>query len=336
MRHYNFFAMNEQKKDLSLIDLLVICWHFLVKVFLFLVNIAAWCLRMLWQRKWVILSCVAVGLLIGYLDYSFGNKTSYVKSGFAINTHSKKPYFSIEEIRNLDLDKFAEWAGFTETQRKSILSIKPYYVLDLNDDGTIELIDYREQYKMEVDDEDANERNHNVWASKVFYVEVESMDKSLVPPLRQAIVDYLNESPVLQSAWEINLKYTQDCIDALNNEFSKIDSLQNMMLNTENFSSNLIERRVGATSTFGSGTYIQVLSRDKTFLKESIYKYQLALNDLQQGPIFCNTPINYNENLRSSLAMVLFLGAFQGLILGYMMVLIITHWKKIAAFFNKK
>lgn len=336
MRHCKFFDMEEQRKDLSLIDLLVVCWKFLVKVFMFFVDCAAWCLRMLWQRKWVMLVCVLVGLALSISDYFLTNQSKAVKAGFAVNTFSKKPYFSIEEIRNLDMDEFAEFAGLTEEQKDAIISIEPYYVIDLNDDATIELIDYKEEYKMEVDDEKAEERNFNVWATKVFYVEVNVTDKDVVPVFRQALMDYLNASPVMQTAWETNKIYVQGCITALESELRKIDSLQNIALQKEEAGSGFIETRRGATSTYGSGTFIQVLSWDKNRINEMIYEHQLTMNDLNEGPIFYNTPITYYSNPRASLQWQIMVGIFQGLVLGYAMVLLIIHWKKISAFFNKK
>lgn len=327
--------MSEQRKDLSLIDLLVLCWQFILKAILFVANVAAWCLRVLWQRKWVMLVCVFIGLAISIGDFILNKDSKASKAGFAVNTYSKKPYFSIEAIRNLDMDEFAEATGLSEEQKNAIISINPYYVIDLNDDGTIELIDYKEQYKMEVDDEKAEERNYNVWASKVFYVEMNVTDKDMVPELRQALVDYLNASPVMQKAWETNKIYVQGCIDALESELRKMDSLQTMALQKEDVGSTFVETRRGTTSTYGSGTFIQILSYDKSLIKKTIYEHQLTMNDLNEGPIFCNTPISYSQNPRSSFRWQVIMGLFQGLALGYAVVLFLMYRKKIAEFFNK-
>lgn len=336
MRQCKFFDMNEQRKDLGLLDLLVVCWNFLVKIFLIAIDVAAWCLRMLWQKKWVMLLCVLIALALSVLGYKKNGNTVAAKAGFAVNTYSKKPYFSIEVIRNLDMDEFAEATGLSEEEKNAIISINPYYVIDLNDDATIELIDYKEQYKMEVDDEKAEERNFNVWATKVFYVEMNLRDKEVAPAVRQALVDYLNASPVMQKAWETNKVFVQGCIDALESEFRKIDSLQNIALNKEEAGTGFIETRRGTTSTYGSGTFIQVLSWDKNRLKEMIYEHQLTMNDLNEGPIFCNTPISYSEDTHSSLKWHLINGLFFGLLLGYAVVFLLMNRQKIAAFFNKK
>lgn len=336
MRQCKFFDMSEQRKDLSLIDLLVLGWQFILKVIVFVANAAAWCLKMLWQRKWVMLVCVLFGLMLSIGDFILNKDSSASKAGFAVNTYSKKPYFSIETIRNLDMNEFAKATGLSEEQKNAVVSINPYYVIDLNDDGTIELIDYKEQYKMEVDDEEAEERNYNVWASKVFYVEVNVTDKEVAPVIRQALVDYLNASPVMQKAWETNKTYVQGCIDALESELRKMDSLQTMALQKEDVGSTFVETRRGTTSTYGSGTFIQILSYDKSLIKETIYKHQLTMNDLNEGPIFCNTPISYTENPRASLKWQIITGLLQGLVLGYAVVLFLLHRKKISEFFNKQ
>ena len=68
MRQCKFFDMNEQRKDLGLLDLLVVCWNFLIKIFLIFVDVAAWCLRMLWQKKWVMLLCTTVATFLKILQ----------------------------------------------------------------------------------------------------------------------------------------------------------------------------------------------------------------------------------------------------------------------------
>lgn len=329
--------MDAQKKDLGLIDLFVLAWKFIVKMFFVAVHCAGWCLRMLWQRKWVMLATIAVGLIISLSDYFFGNSRNITKAGFAVNTYSKKPYFCIEIIRNLDMNEFAEATGMTEEQKDAIISLNPYYVIDLNDDGTIELIDYTEKYKMEVDDPLAKERNYNVWASKVFYLEVTATDKEVIPVFRKALQDYLNASPMMITAWETNKEYEYSCIEVLESELRKVDSLQTRAIQSEEaLNSSLVETRKGTTSTYGTGTYVQVLTWDKNSLKKLIYQHRQTLNDLAEGPVFYNTPIVYAENTRDSMARRIVEGVVIGLLLGYALVLLFTYRKPIAAFFNKK
>ncbi len=329
--------MDAQKKDLGLIDLFVLGWKFIVKMFFVAVHCAGWCLRVLWQRKWVMLAAIAVGLIISLSDYFFGNSRNVTKAGFAVNTYSKKPYFSIEIIRNLDMDEFAEATGMTEEQKDAIISLNPYYVIDLNDDGTIELIDYTEKYKMEVDDPLAKERNYNVWASKVFYLEVTATDKEVIPVFRKALQDYLNASPMMITAWETNKEYEYSCIEVLESELRKVDSLQTRAIQgEESLNTSLVETRRGSTSTYGTGTYFQMLTWDKNSLKKLIYQHRQILNDLAEGPVFYNTPIVYAENPRDSIVRRIAEGVVIGLLLGYALVLLLTYRKPIAAFFNKK
>lgn len=320
--------MEDKKKELNLVDVLSLCWQSLKKAFMWGVNILGWCLRMTYQKKWIVLLFLAAGLAWGYWSVRQYNPH---RSGFGLNSFCKQPYYAVEQVREAgkhcgrDLAKFLNIDPAVAAQ---VISIEPYYVVDIDRNSTIDIIDYKERFR--------TDSLVYTWSITQFYVEVISRGDSAVPVVRQALLDKLNDSYVLYDPWKINMDNETRWIQVLNDELHRIDSLQSIAFQDNRLIPTIIKRNEpNNEQSYASESRIQSLTREKSMLMNYITAHEIRMQNLSYGPISATTPIVYEGPMRSLKAEMIKFGLL-GIILGLVVILLTKHWKAIITYLNRK
>jgi len=320
--------MEEKKKELNLVDVLSLGWQACKKVFMGGMNILGWSLRTCYQKKWIMLLFLLAGLAWGYWSVRQHNP---FRSGFGLNSFCKQPYYAIEQVREVgrhcgrDLDKFLNIDAQTASQ---IISITPYYVVDIDRNSTIDIIDYKERFR--------TGSLVYTWSITQFYVEVISRTESAVPVVRQALLDKMNSSFVLYDPWKINMDNEKRWISVLNDELHRIDSLQNVMFQENRLVPTIVKKNEpNNEQTYASESRIQSLTREKSTLMSHITAHEIRMKNLSYGPISSTTPIVYEGQMRS-LKMEMIKYGLLGILLGLGFILLIKYRKAIIAYLNKE
>ncbi|MBP5170514.1 MAG: hypothetical protein ILP04_00415 [Bacteroidales bacterium] len=320
--------MEDKKKELNLVDVLSLCWQSIKKAFMWGIGILGWCLRMFYQKKWIMLVCLLAGLAWGFWSVRQYNPH---RSGFGLNSFCKQPYYAVEQVREAgkhcgrDLAKFLNIDPAVAAQ---VVSIEPYYVVDIDRNSTIDIIDYKERFR--------TDSLVYTWSITQFYVEVISRHDSVVPIVRQALLDKLNASFVLYDPWKINMDNEIRWIQVLNDELHRIDSLQSVAYQDNRLIPTIVKKNEpNNEQSYASESRIQSLTREKSTLMNNINAHEIRLKNLSYGPISATTPIVYEGQMRSLKSEMVKFGLL-GIILGLGIILLGKYWKAIVAYLNKK
>ena len=320
--------MEDKKKELNLVDVLSLCWQAIKKAFMWGIGILGWCLRMFYQKKWLMLVCLVAGLAWGYWSVRQYNPH---RSGFGLNSFCKQPYYAVEQVREAgkhcgrDLAKVLDIDSAVAAQ---VISIEPYYVVDIDRNSTIDIIDYKERFR--------TDSLVYTWSITQFYVEVISRRDSVVPIVRQALLDKLNASYVLYDPWKINIDNENRWIQVLNDELHRIDSLQALAYQDNRLIPTIVKRNEpNNEQTYASESRIQSLTREKSMLMNYINAHEIRMKNLSYGPISATTPIVYQGEMRSLKVEMIKYGVL-GIILGLGIILLGKYWKAIIAYLSKK
>ena len=320
--------MEDKKKELNLVDVLSLCWQSIKKAFMWGIGILGWCLRMFYQKKWIMLVCLLAGLAWGFWSVRQYNPH---RSGFGLNSFCKQPYYAVEQVREAgkhcgrDLAKFLNIDPAVAAQ---VVSIEPYYVVDIDRNSTIDIIDYKERFR--------TDSLVYTWSITQFYVEVISRHDSVVPIVRQALLDKLNASFVLYDPWKINMDNEIRWIQVLNDELHRIDSLQSVAYQDNRLIPTIVKKNEpNNEQSYASESRIQSLTREKSTLMNNINSHEFRLKNLYYGPISATSPIVYEGQMRSLKSEMVKFGLL-GIILGLGIILLGKYWKAIVAYLNKK
>lgn len=318
--------MENNRKELNLVDVFTFIGKGIRNGFFGVVRVCGWCIRMFFQRKAVLLPFLLLGIACGVYSYLFTN--SY-RCGFVLNTFTKHPYYSIEIVQSMDrycqngLDQILALDATTAEQVKAI---KPYYVVDMWHNNTIDYIDYKSQYRTDT--------SLYTWSYNRFYVELYLQIDSLAPVVRQAIIDNLNEEPVLKRSWNSYVASEERWIKMLQDEMNRIDSIQSAILNDNILTPVIRKETMGNASNFIGESKVQALTKEKSDILREMTPHVVRLNDLRLGPISSDLPITYLGKDKSLVVETIKFGLL-GLLLGYLFVLLQLHWSRIDSYLKK-
>lgn len=211
----------EEKNELDLLDVLKSIGDAIKKGCLFVVKGMGWLCRLVYKYKFLALGCMVVAALVCV----YQNRTKVYKAEADLKLISFQSSF----IKNL-LDPLNAHCAYADTanvsrklnipssQAAKIRSIKSYYYVDLQNDGTPDYVDYENKYDM-------NDTTMSIYPWKL-KVEVELVDTSVVPGLDMAIEKLIAQNNQVKKENELRLSQLNERIEMVDQEIALLDSLR--------------------------------------------------------------------------------------------------------------
>lgn len=224
-------TMQNNSKPNDEIDIFEFCsriWMVFVRFLTGIKNLIVSIIIYLIRKSLWIISFGVAGLLIGYLLHSVSRP--HYSSLLEADTRGVSNFVVIDHINKLSLiDQkpalLASYLGIDFAQAASVRSIKAAYGIDINRDGIPDYIDFKNTYNPK----DTMQRR----VSSLLYIEVSVYDESILPVLRNGLLQYINNNVYVQELFRIDREQKKQLVKEIELEIAKIDSLQKVQFRKE-------------------------------------------------------------------------------------------------------
>lgn len=307
--------MEKQTKELDLLDLLKELFSFIGSLFKKTGKAFLWILRFVIKYYIIFLLSFAIG--IGLFFFLKSPKQRLYNADFIIHLNVSNCFVvsdiveSINEIIRTDKDLLAKLLQIDKQDAKKIETIHAFYVIDLNNNGTPDYIDYKRKYK----ETDVN----NMRMTERLCVRVVTKTKIDIEALQKGIIYFLLENQFLDKETVDRNRIIRGNIKALDKEIAELDSLRR------------IEYKNGSQISIKMGETL-MLGEKKTYHKEilDLVAQKEVLQSrisLRPSAINIDSPVKITEKYSDFLMFVLLLGGF--LFVGFLIALIIEYGQQI-------
>jgi len=173
------------------------------------------------RKSILILIIILLGLAYGYVKY----KTSprYYSSSIEAYSNAISSIDMINYVNNIhELFKENNNVGLQSKLELDTLllakikDVKAFKVIDFNDDGVTDLIDYNEKYLT----------SDTLVSESRFVVKVEVFDAHIFPVIQESILSYIDQNSYINKLNSIRKDQLQELILKLNTEVASLDSLK--------------------------------------------------------------------------------------------------------------
>jgi len=303
--------MEKQTKELDLLDLIKELFSFIAHLFIKVGTSFLWILRFVIKYYIIFLLSFAIG--IGLFFFLKSPKQRLYNADFIIHLNVSNCFVvsdiveSINEIIKTDKDLLAKTLRIDKQDAKKIEIIHAFYVIDLNNNGTPDYIDYKRKYK----ETDVN----NIRMTERLCVRVVTKSKIDTEALQKGIIYFLLENQFMDKETLARNKLIRENIKALDKEIAELDSLRR------------IEYKNGSQISIKMGETL-MLGEKKTYHKEilDLVAQKEVLQSrisLRPDAINIDSPVKVTEGYPDFLMFVLLTGGF--LLIGFFIALIIEY-----------
>ncbi len=215
--------MDNENKEMDLFDLLKkvgeICESFIGVLGSFFL----WLIRFL-VKNWLLLSFFTLlGLGLAYFSLKPNNRTNYVE--FNVHVNGTKSFVVFDILRSLsqkiDYDNgnqsFAKVLGINQELVKPLQIIEPVYIIDIDKNGTPDIIDFNNSY---LQDTSTRRMRH------FLHIRIQAKGETNFSLVQKAIVDYLKKDAFLIKEENERLRLLKNEISVLDNEIELLDSIR--------------------------------------------------------------------------------------------------------------
>ena len=281
------------------------------------------------KALWVITFLLA-GVLFGYVYYNF-IRTPYYTSQLEGNSGGVDNSVVINQINNIERmvgkpELLADFFNLTVEEAKQIRLLKACYGIDMTGDGRPDLVDDKDRYAPRKLNPQRDTLISRV--PSIFYVKVQLYDESIIPVLRDRILEYINENEYVQRLYEIDKRLSEETVRELEKEIVRLDTLQMV---------DVMRKAKQKTITFESFETILQLGAEPEF--RLLYPEIFALHDrkqelqrvieIKEKPIIVVNdfaPAQYDERTQNYYVLVF---GFIMVVIGYVLAILWSFRKKL-------
>lgn len=210
--------MENQEKELDLLDLLNACWKFLVK---YLFNPFVVVLKIGIRRWYVLAIAVILGIVLSVaLPYTFTKKNSSEIIVQNKVSRSSSIIKEIEVLSTMNRDRLSDLLEIEAETLKQLVAIKPHKVISKDSTFTSYKVDSNDIF----DDVAKEYKAH----PGLFALEIISKDTAYLAPFTDAVLKYLNEKSSFALVNERRLSVMRSELRTFTNEVAVLDSLRHI------------------------------------------------------------------------------------------------------------
>lgn len=300
-----------------------------VAFFNFIVNILLGIIKFYYLNKIFIGIFILIfgllGLFVSYITKPYYSSTLVGRSNTLSNFEVISMIDNLTKVtESKDSIALSQMLNIKVSEASKIKNINAFWAYDIDLDGVPDFIDYSKNYEIK----DTSVRR----ISDRFYITAEVYDNRIFSNLRIGIYNYIKNNPLIASINNNRIKQTQERISKINEEISKLDSLQKF----EYYEKDRIVPKVGANQL------VLFTEKDRRLYHEEIlglYNERLALEksiDVYPEPITIIqdfTPLSKNDNNT-----IYYIKRFLiiGFILGTIVRFILLYYRKIDEYLLSK
>lgn len=175
------------------------------------------------RKSILIFAIIVLGIAYGF--FQFKTSPRYYSSSLEAYSNAMSSIDIINYINNIH-ELFKEnnkqglqsKLGLDSKSLEKIKDVKAYKVIDLNNDGVTDIIDYNEKYKT----------SDTTISTNRFVIKVEVYNQDVFPTIQESILNYINQNKYINELNSIRKKQLNELIAKLENEISSLDNLRNV------------------------------------------------------------------------------------------------------------
>lgn len=258
--------MENQEKELDLLDLLNACWKFLVK---YLFNPFVVVLKIGIRRWYVLAIAVILGIVLSVaLPYTFTKKNSSEIIVQNKVSRSSSIIKEIEVLSTMNRDRLADLLELDKEILNDLVGIKPHKVI--SKDSTFVT------YEVDIDDIYENVASEYKVHPNLFALEVLSKDTATLSTFSNAVLRYVNEKSSFAIINERRLSVMRSELETFRKEAEVLDSLRYIQY----FTNDANQVVLGTSGeTFSIKDKNQWIQNDLMGLKSRVIKLEQTLSN---------------------------------------------------------
>jgi len=313
-------TVEKRNDEIDLLDLSRKLGNVIKKFFSGIGKLIALLFSFLIRQSVLIISLIIIALIIGFIQYK-STPTHYISS-FEAHSNALPSLEIISYINNIHED--FEEKNYQQLETKleldstfleKIKDIQAYKVIDLNEDGVTDIIDYENNY---LSSDSTVSRNRFVVQVKTY-----NDNGSIYDTLKDRIIAYVNKNEYIKENMAIRNQQRRELISKLDEEISYLDSLRK----TEYFSKEDKLKTQKGQILIMNEKETQLYHQNILDLYRSQQNYEEEL-ELRSEPITIIQDLT-SASVENDLSSYLKKYGFMGLLLGLFAGLIIENFKSI-------
>ena len=207
------------EREMNFFDLCVACWHALCRGCAALGRLLARALRLSYRYWWLVLICVALGVVAALYYTRQGNIIYKVNAVALLNGPTvqqfEQAYMPLRSAQQLPPDSpLRPWLMENKLRR-----FETYRVIDCMGDSVADYIDFREKSSP------TDTVNVQMQDRLCLQFRIKQRDLDLLPAVEAEVMGFLNGNPALQAAHAVYLRNLLDEVKFNHDQTQKLDSL---------------------------------------------------------------------------------------------------------------
>lgn len=211
--------------SVDLLDILSVSFAYIKRFISKTINILGWIARFIYAHKAPIFFFVAIGFVLAYFLSNKENRVYKASSDVFINIEDSYFFHNTFDkldayCKNVNKNFIASSFGISNETAKSFISIRPYYVIDEQLNGTPDWVDFKEVYT-------GKDTTSMIMKDRI-HVEVLIKDTSLLKFVPSYIQKHLETMPNMKEKNALRLMQMDAQMASIKNEITMLDSLRRL------------------------------------------------------------------------------------------------------------
>jgi len=317
--------MASEKKELDLIDIIKEFFAWIGKMLKGIgIGILEF-IRFSFQQIWILIIFLILGVAVAVLMF-FTTKTYESNLILRLNVSDSHVFYELTkslDARIVSDQSLAERLNISDSVADNIVSIKPHFIIDENNNGTADWIDVRGNFV---------ETRNSVRMRDQLSITVRSKDLYSFPVIQEGLIYFYSNNELFIAEKELRARQQRQTLEFIQREINRLDSLSNFK-----YFRNPINRTLtvdSETITFGE--------RPKQLFHTDIADLRTQKDSIQKVSEIHNTivtvikPFTVSRTPVNGLFKLLVIYCFIFLSLGYIFALYLKYRNQIWKFLNEK
>jgi hypothetical protein len=327
--------MTSEEKELNIIDIIKEFFAWIGRILKKMGMEFLSFIRFSFQKIWTLLIFFVLGV-IAAIVLSFCFRT--YESNVVLKLNVSDSYTFNELTKSLDAEivsdkSLADRLNITDSIADNIVSIKPHFVIDNNNNGTADRIDEDDEFVETVEYVRMEDQSLvHVRMKDQLSVTVRSKDLYSFPVIQEGLVYFYSNNEMFKKEKEIQLLQQQQTLDLLQREINRLDSLSNYeYFKVPKNRTLMVDSQAIMLGEKAKQLYYVDITQLKN-KKDSIQKVEEIYGTI----VTVIKPFTVSKAPVNSLPKLLVICCFSFLLLGYIVALCSRYKNQIWTFLNEK
>ncbi len=212
----------KNSKEINLLELISLFIDWLKKVGKSILNLLGSIARLAYRRKITVVVIVAISIGVG--QYLARPSNRIYRAEAMATLHGTEAQFVREVCKQIEnslstneLTSLSTKLSLPDSVTNNIVSFESFYVIDYMRDSVADVIDFNHDHSLS--------DTMNVRMRNRVYFRLKTRSIAQVPQMQNAILNFLNNNPVIKTQYETHKNELTKQIDICDSELIRIDSL---------------------------------------------------------------------------------------------------------------